>query len=167
MADTRADHQEGELTSSLGAAIGVVMIAAARFAWLYSHAEVDTPSPTLALLLFELPLIFCLLPLITGERPDRSIKSGGMVFGTALSFCLVASPLWFDAQFTAWGKRTGDPAAPAGWLPACLIFAVWILAFSRRYRNYDRREFTRRRKGEFSVPFLLHFLLLAYAFDGY
>jgi len=111
MADTRADHQEGELTSSLGAAIGVVMIAAARFAWLYSHAEVDTPCPALALLLFELPLIFCLLPLMTGERPDRSIKSGGMVFGTALSFCLVASPLWFDAQFTAWGRRTGDPAA--------------------------------------------------------
>ena len=68
-------------------------VASARFAWLYSHAETDTPPPALALFLCELPLVFCVLPFITHESSKLSVRAAGMVFGTALSFCPLLLPL--------------------------------------------------------------------------
>jgi hypothetical protein len=165
MVNARANGQVADPASSLQVAIGIVMIVSARFAWLYSHAATDTPPPALALFLFELPLVFCVLPFITSEISKRSVRSAGMVFGTALSFCPLALPLWFDAQLTAWG-RGGYPGTLAGFLPVCFILAVWILAFSWRYGKVDRREFIASAKRGILCFLFVSLLVLLASFWG-
>jgi hypothetical protein len=145
MVGTRSEGEEvGSVRSGtfsyIHLAIGVGMVASSRFAWLYSHAETDTSPPALALFLCELPFLFCLFPFITGETPKRNIKSAGMLFGTALSFCPVLLPLQLDAQLTAWGRR-GYLAELASFLPVCFIAAMCMLAVSWSYRRADRTEF--------------------------
>ncbi len=146
---------------SVHLAIGVGMVASARFAWLYSHAYKDAPSPALALFLCELPLIFCLLPLITDEGSRRNVKSAGMAFGTALSFCPLPLPIEFDAQFRDWG-RGGPLAQLARFLPVCFIIAVWMAGVSWRYGKGDRREFiASAKKGILGFLFVSLLVVLA------
>lgn len=121
-------------------AIGVGMIASARFGWLYSHAETDTPPPALALCLCELPFVFCLLPFFNGESSKGSVRSAGMVFGTVLCFCPLLLPMELGAQFEAWG-RPGYLAELARFLPVCFLTALLMLGVSWRCGKGERTEF--------------------------
>ena len=145
-----------EALFSLHLAIGIGIVASARFAWLYSHAEKDTPRPALALLLYELPFVFCLLPFVTGETSKRTARSAGMVFGTALGFCPLLLLLTVGAVFTFGGA----PPELARFLPRCFIVAVWMLGVSWRYGKDDRREFIASVKRGILCFFLVSLLVL-------
>ena len=166
MIDERTKDQEraparSVTFSSVHLAIGVGMVASARFAWLYSHAETDTPAPALALFLCELPFVFCLLPFFNGESSKRSVRSAGLVFGTALSFCPLLFPLEFGAQFEAWG-RPGYLADLARFLPVCFITALLMLGVSWRCGKGDRTEFVASAKrGILGFLFVSLLVLLA------
>jgi hypothetical protein len=145
MIDAKTKDEEGapvrSITFSLvHLAIGVGMVASARFAWLYSHAERDAPAPALALCLCELPFVFCLLPFFKGESSKRSVRSAGRVFGTAVSFCPLLLPMELGAQFEDWG-RGGPLAKLARFLPVCFITALLMLGVSWRCGKGDRTEF--------------------------
>jgi hypothetical protein len=142
---------------SLHLAIGLGMVASARFAWLYSHVEKDTPPPALALLLFELPLIFCLLPFVTGGDSNRNARSAGMVFGTTVGFCPLLLVLIAGAVATFGGK-----AELASFLPICFVAALWMLGVSWWWGSGDRREFIASAKWGI-LGFLLVSLLVALA----
>ncbi len=140
-----AKGQEGAPTRSatlswVHLAIGVGMVSSARFAWLYSHAESDTPPPALALCLCELPFAFCLLPFFIGETSKRSVRSAGLVFGTALSFCPPLLLLEVGVNLETLG-RGGYVAELARFLPVCFIAALCMLGVSWRCGKGDRNEF--------------------------
>jgi len=142
---------------SVHLAIVIGMAASARFAWLYSHVEKDTPLPALALFLCELPLIFCLLPLITGEGSKRRVRAAGMAFGTTLGFCPLLLILIAGAVFTF-----GGTAKLASFLPVCFVTALWMLGISWRYGKDDRREFSAyARKGILCFLFVSLLVVLA------
>lgn len=145
MVNTRAKGQEvgpvrSRLFSWVQLVIGVGIVASARLAWLYSHAETDTPAPALALCLYELPFVFCLLPFFNSESSKRSVRSAGMVFGSALSFCPLLLILEFGVNLEAFG-RGGYVAELARFLPVCLITALCMLGVSWRCGKGDRAEF--------------------------
>ena len=144
MLNSRAKSQEGgPLRSGLfplvQLAISVGMVASARFGWLYSHAETDTPPPALTLFLCELPFVFCLLPSFTREGSKRNVSSAGMVFGTALSFCpfLILEELGaiFGLRDNVYLTRL------ASFLPVCFIAALCMLGVSWLCGKGDRIEF--------------------------
>ena len=110
-------------------AIGVGMVVAARFGWLYARAEPEGPPVALAMFLFELPFVFCVLPFISGESSKSSVRSAGMVFGTALSFCPLALLMFLDAMFRIGGKGYRQERL-ASFLPVCFITAVCMLGVS-------------------------------------
>ncbi len=127
---------------SLSLAISLEIALSARFAWLYSHAEKwDTPAQMPTLILCELPLLLCLLLLVTGESSKRAVRSAGMAFGIALSFCAIVLPLGCDAAFTAWENLHGDLAAFQQFLPVCVIASVWMLAVAWRHGKGQRSAF--------------------------
>jgi hypothetical protein len=166
MVNARAKGQEGAPARSVTLswvqlAIGVGMVASARFAWLYSHAETDTPPPALALCLFELPFVFCLLPFFIGETSKRSVRSAGLVFGTALSFSPPLLLLEVGVNFETFGG-SGYVAELARFLPVCFITALCMLGVSWRRGKGDRNEFiTWAKRGV--VGFLLVSLLVLLA----
>jgi hypothetical protein len=127
---------------SLHLVIGLGIIVSARFAWLFSHAEKwDTPAAMPALILCELPMMFCLLALSIGEESKRTIRSAGIAFGTVVCFCVIWIPLGFDAGLTAWENRSGYLPALGKFLWLCLAFAIWTLIVSWRYGRGHRRAF--------------------------
>lgn len=143
---------------SLQVAIGIGVVASARFAWLFSHYEKDTPAPALAVCLYELPLLFCLLPFITGEASRQTVGSAGRVFGTALGF----SPLLVVITAGAVLTFAEPPAELARFLPRCFIVVVWMLGVSWRHGMGDRREFiASAKKGALCFLFVSLLVLLA------
>ena len=121
-------------------AIGVGMVVAARFGWLYGRAEPEGPPVALAMFLFELPFVFCVLPFISsGESSKSSVRSAGMVFGTALSFCpfLILEELGaiFGLRDNVYLTRL------ASFLPVCFIAALCMLGVSWLCGKGDRIEF--------------------------
>jgi len=145
MVNARTKGQEvgpvvSRLFSWVQLVIGVGMVASARFAWLYSHAERDAPTSVLALCLCELPFVFCLLPFFKGESSKRNVRSAGMVFGTALSFCPLLLPLEFGVNLESMGGGA-YVAELARFLPVCFIAAVCMLGVSWWCGKSDRTEF--------------------------
>jgi hypothetical protein len=127
---------------SQGLGIGLGIVVSARFAWLFSHAEKwDTPAAMPALILCELPMVFCLVALTTGLESKRTLRSAGIAFGTAACFCVIWLPLGFDAGFTAWEDRGGYLATLEKFLWVCLAYAVWTLIISWGYGKGQRRAF--------------------------
>ena len=132
-----------EVLLSLKLAIAVGMVVSARYAWLLSHAEKwDTPAQMPAFILCELPLALCLAALATGERSARYVRSAGLAFGSALSFCVVALPLGCDVGFRIWEMRKGYLVDFENFLPICVLTAVWILAGAWRHGRNKRRVFS-------------------------
>ncbi len=146
MVNARAQGREtgpvrSRLFSRVQLLISVGVVASARFAWLYSHVETDLPPPALTLFLCELPFVFCELPLITSESSKPSVRSAGIVFGTALSFCPLLFLLEFDAVLGTLGS-SGYAAQLASFLPVCFITTLCLLGVSRRCGKDDRTEFS-------------------------
>ncbi len=144
MVDARAKGQEsGPVRSGLlplvQLAISVGMVASARFGWLFSHVETDLPPPWLTLFLCELPFVFCLLPFFNGESSKRSVRSAGIVFGTALSFCPVLFLLYFSEMLSVTAGRYETQLAR--FLPVCFITALCMLGVSWLCGKDDRTEF--------------------------
>ena len=146
MVNARAQGRESgpvrsRLFSWVQLLIGVGIVASARFAWLYSHVETDLPPPALTLFLCELPFVFCELPFITGESSKRSVRSAGIVFGTALSFFPLLFLLEFDAVLGTLGS-SAYAAQLARFLPVCFITSLCMLGISWRCGKDDRTEFS-------------------------
>ena len=166
MVDPRAKAQErgparSRLFSPVHLAIGIGMVASARFAWLFSHVETDLPPPALTLFLCELPFVFCVLPFITNESSTRSVRSAGIVFGTALSFCPLFFLLEFDAVLGTLGSSR-YAAQLASFLPVCFITALCMLGVSWRCGKDDRSEFSAwAKRGILGFLFVSLLVLLA------
>jgi len=166
MVDAGAKDLEGSparprLFSPVHLAIGMGMVASARFAWLFSHVETDLPPPALTLFLCELPFVFCLVPFITSESSKRSVRSGGIVFGSALSFCPLFFLLECDAMLGTLG-HSGYAAQLASFLPVCFITALCMLWVSWRCGKDDRTEFSAwAKRGILGFLFVSLLVLLA------
>jgi hypothetical protein len=146
MVNARAKDREGApvslgMFSWVQPAIGVGMVASARFGWLYSQTQPGSPPPAVALFLFELPLMFCVIPFFTGESSKRSVRSAGMVFGTALSFCPILFPMEVDTALRTMGGGGGYLAQLVSFLPMCLITALCMLGVSWLCGKGHRAEF--------------------------
>ena len=122
--------------------VGIGILFSARFAWLFSHAEKwDTPAPLPSLIFCELPMLLCVLAMSMGENSKRSQRAAGLVFGMALSFCLLWLPLGFDARLTAWEDRGGYLAALDKFFWPCLFFAICALVVAWFHGRGQRRMF--------------------------
>lgn len=143
---------------SVQLAIAVGMIASARFAWLFSHSEKDSPRPGLALFLYELPLISCLLPFVTGDMAKRTVRSAGMIFGTTLGFCPVLLILTAGAILTF----AGAPVELARFYIRCFVVVLWMLGVSWWRGKEDRPAFIASAKRGF-LCFLIVSLLVVLA----
>lgn len=141
----RLDHRRFvKSLFSLRLAIALGIVLSARFSWLFSHAaKWDTPAPIPALILCELPMLFCVVALMNGEQSKRTLRAAGTAFGIALSFCIIWLPLAFDAGLTAWEDRAGYLAQLDQFLWPCLAFALWMLVTAWRCGKGQRLAFAR------------------------
>jgi len=147
---------------SLRLAIAVGIVLSARLSWLFSHAaKWDTPAPIPALILCELPMLFCVVALMNGEQSKRTLRAAGIAFGIALSFCIIWLPLGFFAGLIAWEDRTGYLAQLDQFLWPCLALALWMLIVAWRCGKGQRRAFAG--SGLMGVAYFVLTLVLIHA----